>query len=129
MVLEEDVGAKAKAVAEAALEKKAEDIVAIAVTELVAYADCLLLCSGTNKKQNQAIAEEISKRLKREYSVPLGMEGYEEGSWILIDADDVIVHIFDTERRALYDLETLWHDAPRISLNLPTVAAGESASD
>ncbi len=113
----EEVNEKVKALAEAAVEKKAEDIVMLDVTDLTGYTDRLLLCSGSNKKQIQAIADEVVLRLKKNYSQPLGTEGYGEGTWILIDADDVVVHVFERDTRSFYDLENLWHDAPRLAVD------------
>jgi len=101
------------------LEKKATDIVAMDVREVTSIADTFLIMTAASSRQVSAIAEAIREVLQREGETPLGVEGYTEGRWLLFDLNDIIVHVFIPEMRALYDLERLWHDAPRIELELP----------
>ena len=70
--------------------------------------DYVLVCSGTSDRQVKAIAESISKELKKTGNYPLGVEGESEGRWILADYDDVVVHIFYEPLREFYDIESLW---------------------
>ncbi len=101
----------------AALEKKAEDLALLDVHTLSSFADCFLICSGRSDRQVQAIADAIVEGLKRAGSTVLGIEGYVDGKWVLIDCDDLIVHVFHEPVRAFYNLEKLWHAAPRADLS------------
>ena len=110
---------KAKIAAEAAIDLKATDPVAIDVHELVSFADVFVILTGRSDRHVGAIAEAISKALSRRGEKPLGIEGLREGRWVLMDLTDVIVHVFQEEVRSHYDLERLWSDAPRLDLGLP----------
>jgi ribosome-associated protein len=100
----------------AALEKKAIDPVLLELTGSTSFTDYFFLCSGKSDRQVQAIAQSIEESLKKNGIQPLGQEGMTEGRWILIDYEDVVVHIFLEPMRKFYDLEGLWIDAPRIDL-------------
>ena len=108
--------ARAHAVAQAALARKAEHVVLIDVRGLTSIADFFVVMSGTGARQLQAIAESIEVDLKKQGTYPLSSEGHQGGNWVLIDYGDVVAHIFETEVRAFYDLEGLWADAPREKL-------------
>jgi ribosome-associated protein len=97
----------------ALLEKKAKDIVLLNVREISAFADYFIICSGTSDRQVRAIASHIQENSKKAGLIPLGVEGKEKGQWLLLDYDDVIVHIFFEPTRAFYDLERLWSEASR----------------
>src|SRR5437667_12739989 len=96
-------------------EKKAEQI---AMLELDpgsgAFTDYFVLCSGTNPRQVQAIADEVEMRLKAAAIPPTHVEGYNQGEWILIDYVDFVVHVFSEKARKFYDLERLWKSAKRL---------------
>lgn len=98
---------------ELAADKKARDMLALTLSGLTLIADYFLIMSATNTRQAQAIADEITEKLKAEGNPPLRVEGYRDGRWILIDLGPTVVHIFLDEERAYYDLERLWGDAPR----------------
>lgn len=100
--------------ARAADEKKAEDIVVLDISNIIPIADYFVIASGGNRKQVQAIADEITQKMKAAGARRLGIEGQEEGSWICVDYGDVIVHLFNGEVRGFYELESLWADAPRV---------------
>lgn len=106
----------------AALEKKAVDIVLLKTREIVSYADYFLICGGRSDRQVQAIAQSIGKALKKQGHRALGIEGMNQGRWVLIDCGDVIVHIFQESVRRFYDLEGLWIDAPRVDIEGEPVA-------
>lgn len=108
--------AKVEAVAEAALDRKAEDIVALDVRELTSFADTFIIATGTSDRHARSIADSITEAMVKRGEEPLGMEGHEEGRWVLIDLDDVIVHVFQDEVRRKYDLERLWSDAPSLDV-------------
>ncbi|NOZ13815.1 MAG: ribosome silencing factor [Acidobacteria bacterium] len=98
-------------IVQAAEEKKAQDISVLKVSELTTIADFFLITSGSSVTQNQAIADEI---LKKSGQKPLSVEGYDLAEWILIDFGEIIVHIFTEEKRATYNLESLWADAEKL---------------
>ncbi len=100
----------------AADSKQAEDIVVLAMGELSSVADRFLICHGRSDRQVKAIAEAIEEELIKNGAKPLAMEGYQTGTWILIDCGDLIVHVFDPEKRQFYDLERLWSKAVPVSL-------------
>ncbi len=80
-------------------------------------ADYFVICSGTSTTQVKAIADNIEHKLREDDIRPIGVEGRDNAHWILIDYGDVVVHIFEEETRAFYELGKLWLDAPRISWN------------
>jgi ribosome-associated protein len=110
---------KTRVVLEAAQDVKAEDLVALDVSELSSFADVFVVCSGRSDRQVRAIADSVEAATKAAGEPPLGVEGYGEGRWVLIDLDDVIVHVFTPETRERYDIERLWSDAPRLPVAPP----------
>lgn len=129
---------KAKLIVEAALDRKAERPVVLDMRKLTAYADTFIVLSGRSDRQVRSIAEAIMHALKSNNDQPLGVEGLEDGNWVLIDCNDAIVHVFDPETRDRYDLERLWRDAPRLDLGIegidpnpgrPIDAANEDEND
>jgi ribosome-associated protein len=98
----------------AALEKKAYDLVLLDVQKISSFTAYFLICSGRSDRQVQAIARSIEDDLKKMGMRPLGIEGLEGGQWILMDYEDVVVHVFLDPVRKFYDLEGLWLDAPRV---------------
>ena len=93
---------------DAALDVKAEDVVTIDVGEQSSFADVFVIATGRSDRQVRAIADSIEHAAKQAGAAPLGVEGHSEGRWVLIDLDDVIVHVFTPEARAHYDIERLW---------------------
>lgn len=103
--------------AEAATSRKALQMTAIDIRKIASFAEFFLVCSGTSTRQVQAIADEVMDRLKKDRgSRPLHVEGYEAGTWVLLDYGDLIVHVFTEEAREFYQLERLWRDADRVAL-------------
>jgi ribosome-associated protein len=102
---------------EAVNNKKAEDITLLQLPgESSTFTDYFLICSGSNPRQVQAIADEVDERLSKDMGVePNAREGYQTAEWILLDYVDFVVHIFNTQRRAYYDLERLWKSAHRLT--------------
>ena len=100
----------------AALEKKALDPVLLELKGRTSFTDYFLLCTGKSDRQVQAIAQGIEEALKKIGVRPLGQEGLTEGKWVLMDYEDVVVHIFLEPVRKFYDLEGLWIDAPRMDI-------------
>lgn len=100
--------------ARAAQSKQAEDVVALDLSKISSFADTFILCSGSNSRQNQAISEAIQRQLKAVGLRPLGIEGFRNAVWILLDYGDFVIHVQARETRRLYDLERLWKNAPRM---------------
>ena len=103
--------------AAAAADKKAADLVILDLREIASFTEYFLICSGTNQRQVQAIADAIDERLRKEKKRPMHIEGYNAAEWILLDYGDFIVHVFSATSRRFYDLERLWRDAKRIEVN------------
>ncbi len=89
-------------------DDKAEEIVQIDLRGRSDVADYMVICSGRSSRQVAAISEKLADRLKQEYHLSAKMEGKETGDWVLIDAGDVIVHVFRPEVRDFYQLEKMW---------------------
>jgi ribosome-associated protein len=98
---------------EAALDKKAQDIVVIDLKNVCSFTDHFLICTGTSSRHNQTIAEGIDEKLRKLGTRPLHIEGHTEGDWILMDYVDFVVHIFTARAREFYDLERLWRAGKR----------------
>ena len=98
----------------AALGKKAINVVALDVHNLTSFADTFIICSGRSNRQVNAIAEHIQKDLKKHKIKPLSIEGVGDGQWVLMDYGHIIIHVFYDSVRDFYDLEGLWLDARRI---------------
>ncbi len=109
---------KVRIAAHAALAKLAEDPVILDVRDVVSFADYLLIVTGQSNRQLKAITDGIDEAVTRRGERPIGTEGYNEGRWILMDLNDVIVHVFQKEVRQRYDLERLWSDADTVNLGL-----------
>ena len=99
----------------AVLGKKARQVVMLDVKTLTTVADTFIICSARSNRQVTAIAEFISRYLKKKGKKALNIEGRKEGHWVLMDYGDVIIHIFLEPLRSFYDLEGLWVDARRIT--------------
>lgn len=117
---------KTRICALAADSRKAHDIIVLDVGPLSSIADRFLICSGASDRQIRAIADAIRDELSKQGEKPIAVEGYDQGTWILMDCVDLILHIFDDETREFYDLEHLWHQAARIEVTglSPTTVAG-----
>lgn len=111
-----DVTRLAKIVLEALENKKAEDIRVIDISEISILADYFIIASGTNSRQLQALADEVEEKLARENCALKQAEGYDGANWILLDFGDMVVHLFDQESRAFYDLERIWRDGKTVTL-------------
>ncbi|HSG30250.1 MAG TPA: ribosome silencing factor [Thermodesulfobacteriota bacterium] len=107
---------KALALAEAAYDKKAENIVLLHMTKLSDFADYFVICSADSDRGVKTIVENIEKKCKELGSKPLGIEGLKECRWVLIDTGDTLVHVFHGPVRAEFDIESLWNEAPRVKL-------------
>lgn len=105
----------AKLCREAALDKKADDVVLLDMRTISSVAAYFLICSGNSEPHLKAIADEITRRLRDEAGLrPNGRDGYPASRWVVMDYGDVLIHIFHPEVRQRYALEQLWGDAKRV---------------
>ena len=102
--------------AELAMERKAQELVALDLRGISSATDYFLIGSGTSDIQVKSIAEHIIEEMKKEGVRPGHVEGLEGGRWVLIDYIDFVVHVFHPQARSFYQLEGLWGDARRIDL-------------
>lgn len=108
----------AQLAADVAESKKARDVVILDIRELAVIADYFVICSANSRTQVQAIADAIVDKLSLNGLRSKGIEGREDGKWILLDFGDLVVHVFQEEEREFYGLERLWGDAPRLPVQL-----------
>jgi ribosome-associated protein len=109
---------------QACLDKKGEELSILEMEKgSGAFTDYFVLCSGTNPRQIQAIADEVELRLKSAGLRPTHVEGYNQAEWVLIDYVDFVVHVFSEKARKFYDLERLWKTAKRLQPSDLTTAA------
>jgi len=101
--------------AQTAEENRGRDIVILDVRELTTFFDYFVVVTGTSRRQLHAVSEEIDRVLQDQlHDRRLGIEGYEESRWILLDYGDVVIHLFEEETRAYYAIEDLWGKAKRV---------------
>ena len=101
----------------AAAEKKAIEPTVLDLRGISSFTDFFVLFTGANRRQVQAISDEVVEQLKRHGSPAARVEGYQNAEWVLIDYGDFVVHIFDDKARRFYDLERLWREARRRDLS------------
>ncbi len=104
-------------IASAGLDKKALGIEVLDVTGKVDYADFLVIMTGSSDRHVHAIASGIDESLRKRKIQPLSVEGLTAAAWVLIDYDDVVVHVFQEDTRRIYDIEGLWMDASRVDVS------------
>jgi ribosome-associated protein len=115
----------AAAAVDAALDKKARDVVVMDVRGISGVADLFVICTGDSDIQIKAIAESVREEIRSRYGEkPWHVEGMDHLKWVLLDYVDVVVHVFAEDRRSFYDLERLWGDAP-----IATVPTDGSSED
>ncbi len=120
-----DATQRALVAAAAASAKQGHDIVVLDVGPIIAIIESFVLVSATNTRQVKTIVDEVEGALKaHDGSSPLGVEGRDDATWVLLDFGDVVVHVFLAETREFYDLDRLWADAARIPFDeIDTLAA------
>jgi ribosome-associated protein len=115
---------QARRIAGLAQEKLAEDVVILDMRPACSYTDFFVICTGRNARQTKAIWDEVHERLKQEGRVlPQRVEGASEGSWIVGDYLDTVLHVFTPEAREYYRLEDLWGDVPSVSVEAASATA------
>lgn len=112
------LNSKTKAIkaAKIASNKKAKDIIILDLKGLTTITDYFVICSGENATHIKALAEAIEEKFSKDKIYYHSTEGLNFARWVLMDYSDVIIHIFDEETRAYYELEKLWLDAPRVTV-------------
>lgn len=100
-------------------DNRGKDILLLDLRKATSLVDYFVIITATSRRQSHAIAEEIDQEMKRRGELKLGMEGSEEGRWVLIDYGDFVVHVFSTEARDFYALEEVWGDADRLDWQDP----------
>jgi ribosome-associated protein len=110
----------------AAEDKKGFHPVVLDLRDVANFTDFFLIVSGSNSRQVQAIADEISDRLKQSGTRAARIEGYRAAEWVLLDYGDFIVHVFDEKSRGFYDLERLWRDAAQVAVAANEAPGSES---
>jgi ribosome-associated protein len=107
----------ALAAAKLAAERHCTDIVVLDLRGISPATDYFMIATGTSDRQMRTVADEISDVAKKQGQQRFGRAGYEQARWILLDFVDVVIHIFDAEYRDYYDLELLWGDAERLTID------------
>lgn len=97
-------------------EKKAEDIRVIDISNITVIADYFIIANGNNANQVRAMVDNVQEQLFKAGYEMKQLEGYNQGSWVLMDFNDIIIHVFDKENRLFYDLERIWKDGVEIDL-------------
>jgi ribosome-associated protein len=103
--------------AKLAAERHCTDIVVLDLRGISPAADYFMIATGTSDRQMRSVADEICQAAREQGQQRFGRAGYEQGRWILLDFIDVVIHIFDSEYREYYDLELLWGDAKRLTID------------
>lgn len=110
-----DTAARVRTAVAAAEDRKAIDLKVLHLGDVSGFTDYFVICSGTNERQVQAIADAVEERLRAERVRPLHVEGYNRAQWVLLDYGDLVVHVFQEQPRSFYALERLWSDAPDLT--------------
>ncbi len=106
-----------RAAAEAADDKLAQDIIAYDVSDQLAITDVFLLCSASSPRQVRAVQDAVEERMISLGAKAVRREGEREGRWVLLDFQDIVVHVQHQEERVFYALERLWNDCPLVPLS------------
>ena len=118
-----DAIAAARTAAAAIDDKKGEDIVLLDLSGLLVVTDVFVVASGTSNRHVKSLVEDAEEALRPLDRRPLRREGVDHGEWVLLDYGDVVIHVFDKQTRAYYELERLWADAPHIDFERSSSAA------
>ena len=110
-----DTESRVREAVAAAEDRKAVDLKVLHLEKISDFTDYFLICSGTNERQVQAIADAVQERMREEHVRPLHVEGFNRAQWVLLDFGDFVVHVFQEEPRHFYSLERLWGDAPDVT--------------
>jgi ribosome-associated protein len=119
-----DATTKARIAAQAAADKKGEDILVLEVGTIMGIVEHFVVTSAPNTRQVRTIVDEIEKQMREQaLAKPRSVEGLTDASWVLVDYGDVVVHVFLDETREYYGLDRLWADAPRVDWDSANAAS------
>lgn len=125
-----DTATLARTLAKTAIEKLATDVRLVDLRGVVSYTDFFVVCTGSNSRQTKAISDHVVDRMKElGHSRPRRRETDADGSWVLLDYVDAIVHVFTPEAREFYRLESLWGQVPQELIEDDGTSAGDETSD
>ena len=111
-----DIPARVGRAVDAMRDRKGHELRVLHLEPVTEFTDYFLICSGTSQRQVEAIADGVKDGLRAGCSIrPLHIEGKGGGRWLLLDYGDFVVHVFDEQTRAFYNLERLWSDAPDVT--------------
>jgi len=111
-----DATTKARIAAQAAADKKGEEILVLEVGTIMGIVEHFVVTSAPNTRQVRTIVDEVEKQMREQaLAKPRSVEGLTDASWVLVDYGDVVVHVFLHDTREFYGLERLWADAPRVA--------------
>ncbi len=108
---------KIETIVKALDSKKGDDIQVLKIKDLTIISDYFVIANGNSSTQTKALADEVEFRMKEKGIMPDRTEGYQSSNWIILDYDDIIVHVFYKETRSYYNLERLWSDAEQIDIS------------
>ena len=112
--------------ARAADAKLGRDTVILDMVDLLGVTDAFVITTAANRRMLRTIVDEVEKQVKEELGrAPRATEGLSDLTWVLMDYGDFLVHVFDPDARAYYDLEHLWGDAPRVGVPVPVARTGD----
>lgn len=114
---------KVRLVAGWLVDKKAQDVTALDISRVCTVTEAMIVATVTSARQAQAMADHVLTQCAENKISFLGMDGYKSGQWVLVDLNDVLVHIFMEESRTFYNLEGLWSEGLPIDLPAPTPSA------
>ena len=113
---EKNIKEAVKAAVNALEDKKGEDIRVIDISEVSTLADYFIIASGGSVNQIKAMCDEVDEKLDKLGIHKRQIEGYDTGNWVLMDYQDIVVHVFDSENRLFYDLERMWRDGKSVDV-------------
>ena len=124
------VSARERAIlcARAAADNRSSDVLVLNVSKLIDWSEYFVIATGTSGRQMKAVADAVEAKMAECDDRKISSEGYEDGQWIVIDFVDVVVHLFNPEKRGYYELEHLWGDAERVEWRRPEDVPGDDES-
>lgn len=127
-ILDRDAArAFAQALARSLLDDKCSDVLILDIADLTTVTGCIVLGTGTSDRQMRAALKNLDDTAARFNSKPLHTSTDDNATWLLVDFVDVVVHLFEPNARAFYDLESMWSDAPRLEPDPPATRPGTTA--